>query len=268
MQPFSFIHITDLHMVPPGGRLYGLDPSDRLRAAVASMVQRHGPDGAVPAAFAIATGDLTHQGQPEAYAALRGLLAPLPFPVHLMLGNHDDRDHFRAAFPQAPVDGNGFVQQAIGTPVGRFLLLDTRQAGTHAGRLCGQRLAWLQSELEQDDEPVFLFLHHPPVTVGIAGMDRIPLLDAAALWQVLAPHRGRIRHIFHGHLHRPLAGSWHGIPFSSLRGTNHQVALDLAERTTIPGSHEPPAYALVRITAEEVVVHSHDYLDGQPPFSL
>ena len=232
------------------------------------IARRHGPHGAAPAAFAVVTGDLTHHGEPEAYARLRAILAGMPCPVHLLLGNHDERDAFRAAFPDAPVDPQGFVQQAVETPVGRCLMLDTKVAGTHAGRLCRDRLDWLAARLAEDAGPVLLFLHHPPYRVGIAGMDNIPLLDADALWEVLAPHRARIRHLFHGHLHRPLSGSWRGIPTSSLRGMAHQVALDFAELPRVPGSHEPPAYALVRATAEDIVVHVHDFLDASGTFDL
>jgi 3',5'-cyclic AMP phosphodiesterase CpdA len=267
--PFTFLHLTDLHVTPAGAPpLYGLDPGARLALAVADIARRHGPEGAAPAAFAVATGDLTHHGEPAAYARLRGLLAALPCPVHPMLGNHDDRAAFREAFPEVPCDSAGFVQQALDTPAGRFLLLDTNEPGTHAGRLCARRLAWLADRLAEDDRPVLLFLHHPPYAVGIRRMDDIPLLDAGALWEVLASHRARLRHLFHGHLHRPLSGSWHGIPASSLRGTAHQVALDLAERPTVPGSHEPPAYAMVRVTPAEVVVHTHDFLDETAGFTL
>ena len=264
----DFIHLTDLHVLPPGETNYGLDPAARLRLAVADIAARHGPGGAAPAAFAVVTGDLTHHGQPAAYAVLRDILAGLPMPCHLMLGNHDERDAFRAALPQAPVDAAGFVQQAFDTPAGRFILLDTTAPGTHAGALCADRLDWLRARLDESDGSVFLFMHHPPMPVGIARMDAIPLRDAATLWDVLEPHRGRIRHLFHGHLHRPLGGSWHGIPFTSLRGTAHQVALDLSERETVPGSHEPPAYALVRVTADAVVVHTHDFMDETGTYEL
>jgi 3',5'-cyclic-AMP phosphodiesterase len=267
--PFTFLHLTDTHLVGPGQRLYGLDPAERLRAAVADILRRHGPGGAAPAAFALLTGDLVHHADAASYVLLREILAPLPMPVHMLLGNHDDRALFRAAFPEAPVDAAGFVQGAFATLAGRFLLLDTHEPGTAAGGLCARRLGWLAERLaEAPATPVFLALHHPPVRSGIVGMDRIPLRDADALWRVLAPHRARIRHVFHGHLHRPFGGSWHGIPFSSLRGTGHQVALDLAERTTVPGSHEPPAYALVRVTESEVVVHTHDFLDATAGFDL
>lgn len=267
--PFTFLHLTDLHLTPEGAPpLYGLDPGLRLAHAVADMAARHGPGAAAPAAFAVVTGDLTHHGEPGAYARLGAILDRLPFPVHLMLGNHDDRAAFAAAFPATPRDGNGFVQQALPTPAGLFLMLDTNEPGTHAGRLCSARLEWLGAQLAASEGDVLLFLHHPPFRVGIARMDLIPLLDADALWQVLAPHARRIRHIFHGHLHRPLGGSWRGIPFSSLRGTSHQVALDLTEREAAPGSHEPPAYALVRVSEDGVVIHTHDFLDETGRFDL
>jgi len=267
--PFHFLHLTDPHLTPEGAApLYGLDPGRRLAEAIADIAARHGPGGMAPAAFGVITGDLTHHGEPAAYARLARLLAGLPMPAHLLLGNHDDRSTFVAAFPDAPRDDGGFVQQALRTDAGLFVMLDTSEPGSHAGRLCAARLAWLEQVLAGSEGPVFLFLHHPPFRVGISRMDRIPLLDAEALWKVLRPHAPRIRHAFHGHLHRPLGGSWRGIPFTSLRGTSHQVALDLTPRERAPGSHEPPAYALVRVTEEAVVVHSHDFLDASAGFDL
>ncbi len=267
--PFTFLHLTDLHVTRVGAPpLYGLDPGERLAAAVADIARRHGPGSDAPAAFAVITGDLTHHGEPEAYARLRTILAGLPCPAHLMLGNHDERDAFRAAFPEAPLDDQGFIQQAFATAAGTFITLDTKIPATHAGGLCRARLDWLAARLGEDDAPVFLCLHHPPYRVGITAMDTIPLRDADALAEVIAPYRARIRHLFHGHLHRPIAGSWRGIPASSLRGMSHQVALDFASRQNTPGSHEQPAYAVVRATAEDVVVHSHDFLDATATFDL
>jgi len=268
MASVSFIHLTDLHLVAPGDLLYGLDAAARLRAAVESIINRHGPDCAAPAEFAVITGDLTHWGAVGAYDLLKEILARLPFPCHLLLGNHDERDAFLSVFQDAPVTPDGHVQQALRTDAGLFVMLDTKEAGTHAGRLGPERLAWLARVLGADEGPVFLFLHHPPVSSGIVGMDRIPLTDADSLWNILEPHRARLRHIFHGHLHRPFAGSWHGIPFTSLRGTNHQVVLDFAEQTKVLGSHEPAAYALVRITENEVTVHTHDYADAPEGFQM
>lgn len=262
MLPFHFLHLTDPHLPPPGGTVFGLDTAPRLAAAIADIAGRHGPGSAAPAAFAVVTGDLVRDGEPAAYARLRVMLAGLPCPAHLLLGNHDSRAAFRAAFPEAPVDPHGFVQAAFPSPAGLCLLLDTHEPGRAEGRLCPQRLGWLAERLAEGGaaggSPVLLFLHHPPLPVGIPAMDAIGLLEAEALWEVLAPHRARIRHLFHGHLHRPIAGSWRGIPLSSLRGTGFEVALDFAAGQVVATERGPPCYALVRVQGEHIITHTRD----------
>lgn len=260
----KFVHITDPHLVAPGERLYELDPLARLQACVADINQHH-----ADAAFAIVTGDLTHWGQAAAYTALRGAFGALAMPSYLLLGNHDNRAVFREIFPEAPVDPDGFIQSVIDRTEGRFILLDTHEPRDPGGVLCDRRLAWLEARLsEARDRPIYLFMHHPPFPVGIKRMDAATLRAPEALARIVEPHAQRIRHLFFGHLHRPIAGSWRGIPFSTMRGTNHQVALDMVIADKVPGSHEPPAYAVVLLSQDTVVVHFHDYLDRSERFPL
>lgn len=262
----KFIHLTDTHQVRPGERLYGLDPRQRLDAAVASIAREH-PD----AAFVAVTGDLAHWGEPQAYEALREALAPLPMPVHLLLGNHDDRAAFRAAFPAAPTDAEGFVQFAFEAGGQRVVCLDTNEPGVSWGVLCERRAAWLADALAdaaRAGRPVHLMLHHPPFAVGIRAMDRISLRDPGPLRAALEPHRAVVRHLYFGHLHRPIAGSWLGVPFSTVRATSHQVALRLADSDRVPGSHEPPQYGVVLSDAQGTVVHLHDFADPSDRFDL
>jgi Icc protein len=261
---FKFIHLTDPHFVAGGQTLYGLDPRGRLRAAIASINAAH-----TDAAFCIVTGDLAHWGQPEAYADLGRQLTELRIPCHLLIGNHDHRESFVRAFPQVPTDDRGFVQRVIETPHGPFLCLDTNEPNVSWGVLCERRLDWLETRLAaRPREPATLFLHHPPFPVGIRAMDRIALRETGRFERILAAHRGGIRHLFFGHLHRPVSGSWRGIPFSTLRATNHQVWLDLETDGRVPGSHEPPQYAVVLIDDRLTVVHLHDFLDDTHGFFL
>jgi len=261
---FQFIHITDTHLVPDGQLLYGLDPRARLRLCLEDVAKRHGD-----AAFVEITGDLTHWGSPEAYAVLRHELERMELPVHLLLGNHDSRPNYLQAFPDAVLDDGGHVQNVIDTIVGRFIFLDSNEPNVSWGVLCDQRLEWLRQRLaEAPDQPVFLFCHHPPFAVGLPRMDEISLRDPERLVPVVAPHAHRIRHFFFGYLHRPICGSWRGIPFSTIRATSHQVALEFGATDRVPGSHEPPAYAVVRVDDDTVVVHFHDFLDGSKRFPL
>jgi len=258
----KFIHITDTHLTEPGKRLYELDPLDRLELAIEDINRFHSD-----AAFAIVTGDLAHVGEIAAYRALRGALANLRLKTHLLLGNHDNRVNFLEVFPESPLDTDGFVQFAFDTPVGRFICLDSNEPKVSWGVLCDRRLAWLQTELGRaGGRPVYLFMHHPAFPVDLRRMDEISLQQPEKFAAVVAGHD--IRHFFFGHLHRPIAGSWRGIPFTTMRGTNHQVAFDLVTERVVPGSHEPPAYAVVMTGGELTVVHFHDYLDKTNTFIL
>lgn len=259
----KFIHLTDTHLTQPGVLLYGLDPRARLRAAIESVNREH-----ADAAFVVVTGDLTHWGEPTAYAALREEMLRLRMPVHLLIGNHDHRAAFLEAFSSVAVDANGYVQFAFSADGVRFVGLDTNEPGVSWGVFCAKRAAWLEAELALHKLPLYLFMHHPPFPVGITSMDRVSLREPALLRSAIEPHRQRIRHLFFGHLHRPLAGSWLGIPVSTLRGTNHQVALELAAGPAVPGSLEPPQYAVVLVAPEQTIVHLHDFLDSSARFNL
>lgn len=236
--------------------MFGSRPDERLEAAVDSIRRDHGD-----AAFCLLTGDLADAGSPAAYARLAKAMARLPMPAYPLVGNHDRRAALAHHFPQLGRDAAGFVQTAIPTAVGRFLLLDTLDEGTASGVYCSARRAWLAGQLaDSGAEPIWLAMHHPPLAVGIPSMDQFALRDPAAFWAVLRPHRQRIRHLFVGHLHRPLGGSWHGIPFSCVRSPNHQVAFDMRTTEEVPGNQEAPGYAVVLIDDDSVVVHQHDFL--------
>jgi 3',5'-cyclic AMP phosphodiesterase CpdA len=260
---FKFIHLTDTHLACPGLKLYGLDPRARLDAAVAD-INRHHSD----AAFAVVTGDLTHWGQAEAYANFAEAMAALNIPYVAMVGNHDRRQACLGALEAAPRDANGFVQGTRQTPLGLFVFLDTLDETSHAGEMCGKRLGWLAETLAAApaDMPFLVFMHHPPFAVGIDAMDQIALKQNEAFAEVIAPYRTRIRHLFFGHVHRPISGSYGRIPFSTLRGTNHQVWFELDPDAEHLASHEPPAYGVVLLDRETLVVHAHDFLDESRRF--
>ncbi|MGL3111893.1 metallophosphoesterase [Bradyrhizobium sp. BR 1432] len=172
----KIIQITDLHLVPPGDRLFDNDPGERLKTCLADVAKQH-----ADAELCVITGDLAHHGEQSAYVRLREALKVLPMPVRLLMGNHDDRANFRSVFPEALVDEHGFVQSMLDTTAGRFLFLDTKRSDSHAGLYCEHRQAWLRARLEETQgKPVYLFMHHPPLSVHFPPADDIMLDDGAA----------------------------------------------------------------------------------------
>lgn len=262
----QFVVLTDTHFVGPGRRLYALDPAERLRIAVDTINRDH-----KSLAFVIVTGDLAHWGEEAAYRNLANVLSRLTAPVILLMGNHDKRAPFRAVFPDADRDVAGFVQSVRRLDAATVVTLDTldEAAPNHEGLLCRDRLAFLEDALATapSDKPLLLFQHHPPLDTGLKYMDRIKLRNGGDEWAVIQRTR-RPDYLFMGHLHRPIAGTWNGTPFHIQRALGHQVAFDFEIADHIPGSHEPPDYALVTVRDGNIVVHPHSFLYDGPRFSL
>jgi len=259
----KFLHITDTHLVARPQLLFNIDVGARLKQAVESINTRHGD-----AELCVLTGDLTHWAELDAYVYVKEIMDGLAMPWYPILGNHDDREVFRAVFTDTPDDGNGYLQYAIDTAGGRFILLDTLERGTPLGVLCEKRLDWLGEQLtraEDEGVDVFLFMHHPPMTTGINGLDRIGLNDPEALGDAITDF-DNIRHIFFGHMHRSCHGSWRGIPVSTLKATAYQTELNLVPDAPFGVCRENPAYGVVLVSEDAVVVHDHSFLEEGQEF--
>lgn len=258
----KLVVFTDLHMLPEGQTIIGLDPYKRLETGIAHVnAYQADADGV------IVTGDLTHYGDVISYERLKTLLDQLIPPLYLAIGNHDNRENFLSVFAEAETDENGFVQRALDFADCRALILDSLYAPpyeypvSHAGLLCEKRLAWLEAELESakaDDKPVLIFMHHPPHKTGFSGMDVIKLINEDQFYE-LAHRYGNVRHIFAGHVHRTINGSHRGIPYSILKSPVHQQPMPFDMPDASLSVDEPAAYGIVVTTDHGLQVHNEDY---------
>jgi 3',5'-cyclic AMP phosphodiesterase CpdA len=252
----KIIVFTDLHMVPEGHSIDGIDPYQRFLNGI-HHVNKHHAD----AAGVILTGDLTDSADTASYLRLQGMLQHLKPPVHLMLGNHDDRTTFRSVFTSAPCDENGFLQQAIDLGATRLLLLDTvpdPDVGI-AGWLCAARMIWLKTQLAlARRRRVLVFMHHPPHKTGFVAMDDSRLANEEEFYALLSEH-GNVEHIFAGHIHRTISGSCRGIPFSIFKSPVHQQPMTFNDPDSSLSVNEPAAYGIVLVSETSILVHTEDY---------
>ncbi|MEM7196529.1 MAG: phosphodiesterase [Pseudomonadota bacterium] len=250
----KFIHITDIHLVGPGALLHELNPAERFARCIDDINLNHSD-----AECCVITGDLADAGESMAYKLLQDEMARCNLPCHVLVGNHDLRDPAREQINSVQLDANGFVQSAVETSAGVFVLLDTLVAGDHYGEYCEARRSWLKTQLETHrGKSIFLFMHHPPFDIHLPCLDVIALRNQDEFAEIVRSSCDDIRHLFFGHAHRPLSGNWMGISYSSLRGTNHQVALDF-DVPEIIYVDEPPEYAVVFVDDDRIVVHTHSY---------
>lgn len=207
----------------------------------------------------VVTGDLTDQGEPEGYDQLADLLREVPIPVYLATGNHDDREAFLATFAGTRhLAGQDCAFYAVDLPGARLLILDSLLPGSGAGRLGEAQLTWLHNQLGQDpDTPVLLALHHPPVAVGIPFLDRMHLLDADALAEVVSAHP-RVVRVLCGHVHRTLTAPFATTLVTAAGSTYRQSALDMTDPGTMGYLDEPTSFLLHQLTeATEGVCVTH-----------
>ena len=248
----KFIHVTDIHLVPPNERLWGFDTFERLDLCLADIQKYH-----ADAEFCAISGDLTERGDSAAYAALQDRLGNFPVPAHLMLGNHDDRANYLKVFGGA--DEHGFVQHRLVEDGRHFLFLDTLKGGTSSvGLLDTPRRKWLITALAQTKgAPVYIFMHHPPFLIHHPLMDLIALEDGEGFGDMLKGHN--VRHIFFGHAHRMISGQWRGVSYSSLPGLSHQLPLVGGSVSTVY-SNEPPMYSVVFLQNDQITVHTDAFM--------
>lgn len=263
----KLIHITDIHLVPEGQTLHGINPLRRLELAVDSINDEY-----ADADMVVFTGDLTDRGDEKSYQDFRKHADRLTMPYYVILGNHDNRKSFSQCFPEVPLDENGFVQYVVKNDTGTFIMCDTlsnmSRNGIHEnhGNYCKKRCAWLQEQLEQASGDVYIFMHHPLVDCGIDMLDAIKLLDDEAVYEVFKPHQHKIRHMFFGHTHFCTSGQWHGIPYNVMRATGLQVQLALGTLDPNRPSNnlESPAYGVVLLNNENTIYHSYSFADTAP----
>jgi len=259
----KLVHISDIHLTVPGERVGGLDPHRRFGQALDDVRAQHSD-----AMRIIITGDLTHWGEPAAYATLADALTDLPCPVRLLIGNHDDRATFLNAFPDHPKDPFGFINHAETVDGTRLIYLDTTAPRTHAGHFCATRRDWLENELKNCTR-ARLFMHHNAMPLGLPAEDKIALVpdDRTPLAELLSTFRDRIEYIHFGHVHAPVHGTWCGIPFASVRSTGNQSLPDLIEQELLQGAPMAPSYAVILTSDSGTIIHDSPFPWDGPVFS-
>jgi 3',5'-cyclic-AMP phosphodiesterase len=213
---------------------------ERLAAAVAHLNRLEPRPDAV-----LCTGDLVDAGSAVEYARLAEILAPLQMPAYLIPGNHDHRESLRAAFPEHTyLPAEGYLCYAVELGPLRLLALDTNIWRSPGGRLCDQRLDWLEARLaEAPDRPTVIMQHHPPMLTGMRAMDGMAL-EGAEREAAICARYPVVERVLCGHLHRPIVARFGGTIASTCPSTAHQVELDLRQPGRLAVVAEPPAVQL------------------------
>lgn len=228
----------------------GADPTaerDAAAAIAAVAALERAPDAV------LVTGDLAERGRPTEYVVVRELLSVLSMPVHVLPGNHDDREALRGAFPDG---GRGAYRWAADCGGLWVVGCDSTVPGEPQGTLMDQ-LAWLEQRLgEARGRPTIIAMHHPPLPTGMPVLDRIglPGEDQQALGKLLARFPDVLR-VVTGHVHLPSSGVIGSCPVQTSPSTWRLRAKLVFGGEEFVIVDEPPGFSLHVLLDGRLVSH-------------
>lgn len=189
------LHITDPHLKgDPAWRLGGLDPSLSYEAVLSLLRPRMAAVDLV-----LATGDIGHDGDVDAYRRFRADFEAFGKPTLVLPGNHDDVSTLQDVFPADALISCRTEYQQGGW---RFLALNSQISGQVGGRIGDGQLAWLEGQLGRyPDTPTLVALHHHPISIGAAWLDEQRVADGEALLECLRRHP-QVQVLLWGHIHQ------------------------------------------------------------------
>lgn len=261
--PVYFAHISDTHLGPTRDYAVYDRPTyayaERLVALLDALPAR--PD------FVIHTGDIVNNPDAAAWALARGLFDRLQVPVYYVAGNHDNSQAIMQQLPIGPHTrlGDDPTRLDYTFTVGgeRFLVLDATgplEIAPH-GRLTPAQLAWLADELTPDGPPLTVFIHFPLLPIDSPWMDaNMLVLNGGELHALLRRAAGRLRAVFHGHLHMPLQLSRDGVTYICAASSFAQFSAWPDEQNVTLDAESPPGFSFVHLLADgRTIVHRHTF---------
>lgn len=201
-QPERWALLADAHIAADATRNYRfVNMADNLRRAVTDVLATGSIAGAILA------GDCAHlQGKVEDYQTFKSILIePLTgagMPLHIVPGNHDEREHLQSILPQAPTVLPGRFASVIPSRHANWFLLDSlAKTGQLGGQLGPEQLRWLDGKLAGSAEkPAIIVLHHPPDMRALIPAASPNLRDGDRLRGVLLRHP-HVKACIFGHTH-------------------------------------------------------------------
>ena len=244
--------ISDTHIAGWDEKAYGIAPTaDNLTLCVKNINQLiPKPD------LVLVTGDISNTGLAEEFKQASNLLKKLGIPYYVIPGNHDDRSTLISTFDSqhCPSDSQEFINYVLDDFEVRLIAMDSTTPGEAGGELCEERLAWLDERLNEDkNKPTIIFMHHPPVKVGVIEADIDGFIGVDKLGKIIQKY-SNIERIICGHVHLQSHTLWHNTVVTTAPSVGMELVLDLTMKNPSQFVLEPPSYLLHYWTPDKNLV--------------
>ncbi len=237
MSTVHITQITDLHLGPQKSEtLGGVQTFNSFQSVLrATEAQGRGDN------LLLLTGDLASDCQPKAYQLLDQTLVDANKQAIWVPGNHDDVQTMKANLPHYP------RRRIYEVGDWGILLLDSSRPDSPGGHFSEEELVFAEQKLTQlAGKPVLVAMHHSPVLVNSAWIDKQQIDNHQRLYQILEAHDG-IKAVVTGHVHQHNDSLWGDIPVYSTPSSCVQFEKYSADFAL---SEQPPGYRWLDLHAD------------------
>lgn len=251
---FRVLQITDCHLhTNPNWKLAGINTQTSLDWVMSLAEQyRQGTD------LLLLTGDLVHDASVAGYTRLKRQIERFGVPACCLPGNHDTPEVLSAELQE------GLVQSPKTVTMGNWviILLDSTLPHSEGGHLNDQELARLEQTLQAyPDSHILIALHHHPILVNSAWMDKMSLDNPEPFLRLIRQHSG-VKGVIWGHIHQTFESDYHGI---KMMGTPSTCIQFVENQDAFGISTAPPGFRWLELTANGEINSGIERVEALPP---
>lgn len=246
-----FAQLSDIHITSKHDELFNIVPmSNHLFECV-----EHINNLATKPDLVLVTGDISNNGQIKQLEIAKQCLDKLKCPYYVIPGNHDNRADLSKIFnDNCQTNEQGLIHYVINEFAVTFIAIDSCKTGLSGAEFTTDSNKWLENELNTyNDKPVVLFMHHPPVNMGIAETNIDGFKGKALLAETIEKH-SNIKAILCGHIHLSAHTLWHGTLISTAPSIGMRLVIDFSLEQESQFITEKPQYQLHHWTDEQQLI--------------
>lgn len=252
--PVRILQITDCHLhADPNWTLAGINTQTSFEWVMSLAEQfRESTE------LLLLTGDLVHDASVAGYTRLKQQIEHFGVPACCLPGNHDVPDTLVAELQE------GLVRSPKTVLMGNWviILLDSTLPDSEGGHLSESELARLQETLQAYPEHhVLIALHHHPVLINSAWMDKMALDNPTPFLKLIEQHKS-VKGVVWGHIHQTFESDYRGV---RMMGTPSTCIQFIENQDSFGLSTAAPGFRWLELGADGRISSGIERVDALPP---
>jgi len=235
----QLLQFSDLHL-SKDDELMGINCDESFAAVKALASQFHHID------LSLLTGDISQDHSETSYQKCREVFRYQNHPVAWITGNHDDLSLQNSLLSV----GSLTCAKHILFRHWQLVLLNSQIEGQVCGAIKESELAQIkQAAIDFPNHHIMLVMHHHPIPMNSAWIDKHNLTNSDRLWQVLADIP-QVKSIMFGHVHQQVDKIYQGVRVLGVPSTSVQFT---PEHDEFSVDNSQPGFRHVELLANGII---------------